>query len=78
LAYPAEYQDFNHYGPVFSLVIAPFALLPNWLGVILWVMLNTSLMYIAIRMLPITEKWKNAILIFSAHEMMIAAEWMQS
>ncbi len=78
LAYPAEYGDYNHYGPVFSLVIAPFALLPNWLGVVLWVMLNTAVLYIAIRMLPIAEKWKNAILIFSAHEMMIAAEWMQS
>jgi hypothetical protein len=78
LAYPAEYGDYNHYGPVFSLVIAPFALLPNWPGVVLWVMLNTAILYAAIRMLPIAEKWKNAILIFSAHEMMIAAEWMQS
>ena len=29
--YPAEYFDMNHYGPFFSLVIAPFALPPVWL-----------------------------------------------
>ena len=76
--YPNEYADVNLYGPVFSLVIAPFALLPHTLGVILWVMFNALLLYIAIRNLPLQEKWKNAILIFSAHEMMISAEWMQS
>lgn len=78
LSYPEEYGDLNHYGPVFSLVIAPFALLPNWLGVVLWVMFNATLLYLAIGMLPIVEKWRNAILIFSAHEMMTSAEWMQS
>ena len=33
--YP-EYYDSNHYGILFSLIIAPFALLPEWLGIILW------------------------------------------
>ena len=26
--YPQEYWDINHYGPLFSLVIAPFAVVP--------------------------------------------------
>ena len=30
--YP-EYYDSNHYGVLFSLIIAPFALLPEWLGI---------------------------------------------
>ena len=32
--YPAEYGDCNHYGPVFSIIIAPFALMPQFLGLI--------------------------------------------
>ena len=30
--YPGEYWDTNHYGPLFSLIIAPFAVVPEWLG----------------------------------------------
>lgn len=34
--YPGEYADCNHYGPLFSLVIAPFALVPPVVGLVLW------------------------------------------
>ena len=34
------YWDINHYGPFFSIIIAPFAVIPTWLGLILW---NTCL-----------------------------------
>jgi len=36
--YTAEYYDINHYGVFFSLLIAPFAALPQWLGLLLWLM----------------------------------------
>jgi beta-lactamase regulating signal transducer with metallopeptidase domain len=29
--YPLEYFDHNHYGPIFSLLIAPCAVLPDYL-----------------------------------------------
>jgi hypothetical protein len=77
LDYPSLYEDSNHYGPVFGLVIAPFAMLPDRVGVFLWVMMNTFLLYFAIRKLPIAEKYQNAILILGAHEMMTAAAWLQ-
>lgn len=76
--YPLQYNDTNHYGPFFSLIIAPFALLPDAMGVVLWVMANAAILYWAIRKLPIKENWQNAILILSAHEMMTAASWVQS
>ncbi|HVZ26144.1 MAG TPA: glycosyltransferase family 87 protein [Sediminibacterium sp.] len=76
--YPAEYADVNLYGPVFGLVIAPFALLPNWLGVTLWELFNAALLFFAIRSLPIQRKWQNFILIFCSVEMMNTAQWMQS
>ncbi len=78
LEYPDQYKDVNLYGPLFSVLIAPFALLPDWLGIICWGMFNTAVLYFAIRKLPIQEKWQNAILILSAHEMMTAASWLQS
>ncbi len=78
LEYPQQYVDVNLYGPVFSMVIAPFTFLPDWLGIICWGMFNTGILYFAIRKLPIQEKWQNAIIILSAHEMMTAASWLQS
>src|SRR5450432_3826381 len=47
-AYPAEYFDLNHYGPFFSIVIAPFALLPVKAGMVLWGMANCFFLYYAI------------------------------
>ena len=77
LPYPQEYSDVNLYGPVFGILIAPFALLPLKVGTILWVMFNTSFLYIAIRKLPIKEQYQNAILVLSSHEMMNAASYLQ-
>lgn len=56
--YPQEYFDRNHYGPFFSVVIAPFALMPDWLGVLLWNLFNALLLYYAIFALPIDDTLK--------------------
>src|ERR1700761_5119593 len=48
---PLHYTDLNHYGPVFSIIIAPFALLPNGIGVILWVAFNAWILLLAIKQL---------------------------
>lgn len=76
--YPKEYMDVNHYGPTFSLLIAPFAMLPDYLGCTLWVMFNAFILYKAIRSLPFEEKYQNLILILSSHELLLASEWQQS
>ena len=77
LYYPLEYEDVNMYGPVFSVLIAPFAILPKYIGVTIWVMFNAAMLYWAIRKLPVKHQYQNAILILSAHEMMNAASWLQ-
>jgi hypothetical protein len=69
-SYPAEYFDFNHYGPIFSLVIAPFALLPDYLGMPLWCIANAMLLCYAILQLPLLSQQKNAILWICAHELL--------
>ena len=47
-AYPSEYSDVNHYGPLFSLIIAPFALLPEWAGMLLWLLFLSGCLFAAI------------------------------
>lgn len=70
---PQFYFDTNHYGPLFGLLIAPFTFLPDNLGVILWVMFNALVLYIAIRQLPFTLNQQLAVLLICAHELMTAA-----
>lgn len=67
---PEYYFDLNHYGPVFALVIAPFAWLPDKIGVILWVFFNAWILYKAIMMLPLKQSACLAILLINANSMM--------
>jgi len=66
-------HDLYHYGPVFSLVMAPFALLPDGLGVILWVMFNAWALYIAIKLLPLKDQYYLPVLLICAHELMTSS-----
>ena len=66
--YPKEFFDRNHYGPIFSLLIAPFALLPDWLGMTLWSVFNTAVLLWAINKLPLKQEQIILILWICAHE----------
>jgi hypothetical protein len=77
LQYPLQHDDVFLYGPTFSVLIAPFALLPDGLGVTLWVMFNVSILFYAIKQLPIKDIYQNAILVLASHEMMNASSWLQ-
>ena len=66
--YPLEYFDHNHYGPVFSLIIAPFAVLPDYIGMILWGIFNAAILVWAITQLPIKQIQITAILWICFHE----------
>lgn len=70
--YPTEYFDTNHYGPFFSLIIAPFAVVPLPIGLILWHMLMTLALYVAIRKLPLGQGKQIFIYWFCAHELLTA------
>lgn len=69
LGYPNEYFDFNHYGPLFAIVIAPFALLPDIIGFLLWSIFNAALLFFAINKLPIKYEYRILIAILSTIEM---------
>lgn len=75
--YPAEYFDTNHYGPLFSIVIAPFAWMPAAIGCFLWCIVNAVILLYAIRQLPLTPKQRNLILLIALVEMMTAIHNVQ-
>ncbi|RZK67583.1 MAG: DUF2029 domain-containing protein [Pedobacter sp.] len=72
LTYPDQYGDTNHYGPFFSLIMAPFAVLPDAIGTILWQVANTVFLYFAIKQLPLTYRKVNAVYWIIAHELLTA------
>ncbi len=73
LPQPTHYADLNHYGPIFAIVIAPFALLPNAIGMVLWVMFNAFILMRAIQTLPFTKNAKLITLLICAHELMTSS-----
>ncbi len=56
--YPSFHDDANHYGPIFTIIIAPFALFPNWLGLLFWNLFNCLILFKAINTLPINDRNK--------------------
>ncbi len=70
--YPTQYFDSNHYGPFFSLVIAPFAILPDGIGVVLWNLFNVVLLIFGVFKLPIKEPYKVAIAWIVTNELITA------
>jgi len=68
--YPGEYTDENHYGPFFSIFVAPFAVLPLWVGYALWLVAMTMILYFAIRVSGFSRQRQIFILWFCAVEML--------
>ena len=75
--YPAEYNDHNHYGPIFSLVIAPFAVVPDAIGLLGWLVVLALGMYYAVRRLPLEEGRQIFLYWFCAHELLTALQMQQ-
>jgi hypothetical protein len=75
--YPAEYYDSNHYGVLFSMIIAPFALLPDGAGFLLFTLFNAGLLVWAVHLLPLPIKQKLFILLFSIVEFGNSAHYIQ-
>ena len=75
--YPQEYWDINHYGPLFSLVIAPFAVVPEWLGLLMWCVVLSLGLYVAVRRSLLTSGQQLFVLWFCAHELLTALYMQQ-
>ncbi len=72
-AYPADHFDVNHYGPIFSLIMAPFAVIPSlWIGVALWHLALAMFLWWAIRESTLTVKQQVVVVWLLAHELLNA------
>ncbi len=69
---PEFFDDMNHYGPVFGIVIAPFAMLPDVLGGTLWLVMLSLLFFYAIKELPLNQWQHLAIFWICTNSLIIA------
>lgn len=77
LRYPELYSDMNHYGVFFSLLIAPFAVMPDWMGIALWNVANTAIFLYAIHKLPFSDAKKALFALLCLQEFITAAVSLQ-
>ena len=77
LHYPDIHFDSNHYGVFFSILIAPFAMLPDWLGMPLWNVANTFVFLFAIHKLPFSNQKKAFFAWLCLQEFITAAVSLQ-
>jgi hypothetical protein len=60
--YPREYFDLYLYGPIFSILIAPFAWLPTSISLVIWSLINSLALFGAIWYLPLGIEKRTGIL----------------
>lgn len=70
--YPAEYFDIFYYGPVFPVLVMPFAVTPLAVGLVMWTLALTLFLYLAVRHSQFTHRQQLFILWFCAHELLTA------
>ncbi|MGN7707849.1 DUF2029 domain-containing protein [Chryseobacterium sp. D764] len=75
--YPDLYFDLNHYGVFFSALIAPFAMMPDWLGISLWNIGNTFIFIYGIYKLPFSDSKKAIFGLLCLQEYITAALSLQ-
>lgn len=68
--YPEEYYDHNLYGPLFSVIIAPFALMPKFIGILTWLMALGATLYAAIMKMPLEKGAKIFIYWYVSNEVL--------
>ena len=75
--YPAEHFDTNHYGPFFSLLFAPFAVPPVFVGLLLWLVALVLFLWVAVRHSQFSHSQQLFIGWFCAHELLTAIYMQQ-
>lgn len=75
--YPSEYHDCNHYGPFFSIIVAPFALLPKFWGLLLWQFSLGACLFFAIVNMPMKHSSKILIMWLISNEVLSSFQMAQ-
>lgn len=75
--YPDLFFDSNHYGVFFGVLIAPFAMLPDGWGMVLWNVANVLVFLFAIYKLPFSNTQKSLFAWLCLQEYITAALYFQ-
>lgn len=75
--YPELYFDNNHYGIFFSVLIAPFAVMPDWMGIVLWNIANVLVLIYAIEKLPFSAQQRAIFAWLCLQELITALAYSQ-
>lgn len=70
IAYPKEYFDYFYYNPVFAVLFMPFALLPLYVSLVLWLFTISITCYFIFKKIPLPENKVKAfmlLLLFDLH-----------
>lgn len=70
--YLLEYDDMNHYGPFFALVIAPFAWMNRYAGMAFWMLFLSMFLYVSVRKSDFTKYQQLFVFWFCSHELLNA------
>jgi hypothetical protein len=77
--YPKEHWDLYKYSPSFAAFMGFWAYLPDFLGLILWNLLNALVLFFAVRQLPlVNDRMKVAVLWLVLLEMLTSIQNAQS
>lgn len=77
--YPSEYFDNFLYSPTFAALMAPFARLPDVVGLLAWDLLNTAVLALALWRLPgVGPRAKGVVVWFVALEFLVSIQHSQS
>jgi hypothetical protein len=58
-----ENTDYYLYSPSFAVLMAPFAYMPDWAGVILWCLVNSLAVYFVITRFPFSDSRSRAVVL---------------
>lgn len=78
ILHPEQHEDLYKYSPTFALFMAPFSVLPVWLGYTLWNLLNAMLLFLGVKGLKLDNKQKAVILFFVFIELLTSVQNSQS
>lgn len=73
-AYDAEQYDLYKYSPTFALLFAPFAVLPTYVGAVLWAICNATLLFVAVSKLQIEGSKKTFVWWFMLIELITSIQ----
>lgn len=77
-AYPHEYGDLYKYSPTFAFCMAPFSILPDWLGLFLWNIINIAIIVWVMHRLIHEKRTLFFLFLFIVPELILSVQNSQS